>query len=154
IKDKLFIYVNAEQTEREGGGTTASRTASQSGRNWVDYDYKFPRWLAKVDWHITDNHMLEFTGVSDVTKYDERGYEFDYDTLSRVGERPGGTLERDDSKLYIGKYTGYLTDNLALSALYGRQQIDHTNSPFNYDPNCPRISAPAAARAPGLEYTT
>ena len=56
--------------------------------------------------------------------------------------------------MYIGKYTGYLTDDLTLSILYGRNKIDHTAKVPGYDPNCPRISAGAAARVPGLEYTT
>ena len=41
--------------------------------------------------------------------------------------------------MYVGKYTGYITDALTVSALYGQQRLDHVQSPFGYDPNCPLV---------------
>lgn len=153
VKDTLFIYANAELTQKDGHGVRAASGASQSGGGWINYGNDYPRWTAKVDWHINDDHLLEFTAISDVWKYNEKGYFFDYDTLTHDSEQIGGIDSKDDQRLYIGKYTGYLTEDLTLSAMWGKLTEDHTNSPWKYDPDCPRISAGAAARIPGLNYT-
>ncbi|MFI8571435.1 TonB-dependent receptor domain-containing protein [Stenotrophomonas bentonitica] len=151
VKDKLFIYANVEVTKREGAGVASTSQAAATTTNaWQEYSYEYPRWAAKIDWNITDNHLLEFTGISDVTKYDSAGYTFNYADFTHGNEQNAGTSNEDKSKLYIGKYTGYLTDDLTVSALYGTQKIDHSQNPWGYDPACPRTSAVATARAPGI----
>jgi len=151
VPDKLFIYADVEMTKREGQGVGAS-TASAPGtaNGYQEFGYEYPRWAAKIDWNITDNHLIEFTGISDVSEYNSTGYAFDYATMTPVGEQNAGVHEKDDSKLYIAKYTGWLTDDLTVSALYGRQKIEHTQSPWGYDPACPRTSSSASARVPGI----
>lgn len=153
IKDRLFIYANAELTRQEGAGVavTSAATPGTPG-GWSEYKYDYPRWAAKVDWNINDNNILEFTGISDVQKYDSNGYTFDYSDFSHGDEQNAGTTTKDDSKLYIAKYTGYLTDDLTLSVLYGQEKTTHDYARFNYDPSCPSISASQAARAPGFNY--
>ncbi|MEL5920813.1 hypothetical protein, partial [Stenotrophomonas maltophilia] len=68
---------------------------------------------------ITDTHLLELTGVSDVTKYDSDGYTYDYATGTPGTVQNAGTYNEDKARLYVGTYTGYLTDDLTSSALYG-----------------------------------
>ena len=151
IKDRLFVYADLEITRREGTAVAStSQTAADATNAWREYRYAYPRWAAKVDWNITDNHVLEFTGVSDVTRYDSTGYTFDYADFSHGSEQNAGTRNEDSSRLHIGKYTGYLTDNLTVSALYGTQKIEHSSAPWRYDPSCPRTSSSAAARHPGI----
>ncbi len=154
VQDKLFFFVNGEFVKTEGNSVRYATNASAAnlGRGWNDYSYEYPRWTAKIDWNITDNHVIELTGVSDVTKYDAEYYAFDYSDFSHGDVQTGGIGTKEDAKLYIGKYTGYLTDNLTLSALYGQQKVEHSQDLFNYDPNCPYISAGATARAPGFNY--
>ncbi len=156
IKDRLFFYGDVEMAKTEGTSVRYATNASAANQRngWNQYTYEYPRWMAKVDWNITDNHVLELTGVSDVTKYDADYYQFNYADFSHGTTQNGGVETKDDAKLYIGKYTGYLTDSLTLSALYGRQKIEHSQDLYNYDPSCPYISASTTAQAPGLTYTS
>ncbi|MGF6711226.1 outer membrane receptor protein involved in Fe transport [Luteibacter sp. W1I16] len=160
IKDKLFFYIDAEMNRREGTGIAANPTAGaitsvSAGRTgWNDYDYKIPRWVAKVDWNITDDHHLELTGVSDKTEYTSRTYGFNYATQTHGETQNGGVYTKDGGDLYIGKYTGYITDNFTVSALYGTQKTNHVQQPYNYNPACPLVTVANNAAAPGLNYTT
>lgn len=161
IKDTLFFYVDAEMNRREGAGvqgntTAGAITSATVGRNgWNEYQYKIPRWLAKIDWNITDDHHLELTGASDKTEYTSKTYGFSYATLGHGDTQNGGTYTKDGGDLYVGKYTGYITDNFTVSALYGQQQVDHIQLPYQYNPNCPLISiSTAASRAPGINYNS
>jgi outer membrane receptor protein involved in Fe transport len=154
IKDRLFFYVDAEMN-RQSGNSVASFSNSSAGVNktgWNDYTYKIPRWAGKIDWNITDNHIVELTGVSDKTEYDSSRYSFTYPTTTHGTTRNGGVYTKDGGDLYIAKYTGYLTESLTVSALYGQQKLDHVQTPVGYDPSCPYISSSTTSQAPGLTY--
>lgn len=154
VKDRLFVYAEAEGIRTDGQSIRAERTSTPATlRNgWSEYRNDLTRWALKLDWNITDDHLLEFTGVSDLRENDYDYYSYDYATFSHGRIQNGGQESRDDARLYVGKYTGYLTENITVSALYGRQKITHERSPFNYDPDCPFISAGASARVPGVDY--
>jgi hypothetical protein len=132
IKDKLFFYGAGEMSKTGGGTTLGTITAPNIN---VD-DFKATRWLAKIDWNITDSHILEFTGLGDDGQTETQIYSTpDYATgvdrellgsryrknTGVAGSTPGGTV-------YIGKYTGYLTDNLTVNALYGKSKSEHSDS--------------------------
>ncbi len=155
IQDRLFFYLDAEMNRQEGASvlsySNSALAASRIGYN--DYSYKMPRWTAKIDWNITDNHIVEFTGVSDKTQYESARSAMDYSTLSH-GSKTGGVYTKEGGDLYIGKYTGYITDDLTVSALYGTQKINHVQLNDGYDPNCPYISAGSTAQVKGLTYGT
>ena len=161
IKDRLFVYANFETTKREGSEVLSGRydlqnsAAAQTG--WREYRFNQPRWTTKIDWNITDNHLLEVTGVQDRTTTESSRSDYFYSTLTHNTIPRTVTTTDDNARLYVAKYTGYLTDALTVSALYGRQDISHNNSlPTGYDPSCPRISVPSTAfqRAPGFVYNT
>ena len=160
IKDKLFFYVDAEMNRREGAGIAANPTAgaitSVAGRTngWNEYTYKIPRWVAKIDWNITDDHHIELTGLSDKSEYTSETYAFSYPTLKHGTTQNGGVYTKDGGDLYVGKYTGYITDNFTVSALYGTQKVNHVQTPYNYNPDCPLVTVANNANAPGLNYTT
>jgi len=132
IKDRLFIYATGEW-EQDTFNQNQSITASPRTAYISDKD-KSPRWLTKIDWNINDSNLLEFTGISDKTGTDRSRYSFDYDTLSHGTQKNGGYRYKDGGETYIGKYTGYLTDSLTLSALYGTQKVLHYSAPGGYDP--------------------
>lgn len=138
VKDRLFVYASAEYTDRDVE-TVSARTAVASTAA-TDASIKVPRWLAKLDWNISDNHLLEFTGISDKTEEDDSYYAYSYDTLERGDVKNGGYYYEDGGELFIGKYTGYLSDNLTLTALYGQQQQDHIATPWGYDPSLVYVS--------------
>ena len=143
IKDRLFIYANAEQsqtdqeTSRVSGNLTGKTTAGVSAisatnraQAWGVTKFTDPRWTVKLDWNIKDDHILEFTGIQDNSKVDASYYGFDYDTNERNDVFYSGSLTETNARLYIGKYTGYLTDDLSISAMWGQQEIDILPNPM------------------------
>ncbi len=143
VKDKLFFYGAADLTDSRAH-TTTSIVAPQRSTD----DIKAMKWLVKVNWNITDNHLLELTGISDKTDVDKSIYRYDYaqgvatsylgtdktkNFDSGPGSQPGGDV-------YIGRYTGYITDDLTVNALYGKSKTDHVrNLGYASNPNCPWI---------------
>lgn len=156
VKDRLFVFANAERQKTDGhSNSTNYFGVSGSPTGWNDYSYTYPRWTAKVDWYITDDHLLELTGVQDRRKYETYKSSWDNATLSHGNEQEAkGNFTDDDARLYVAKYTGYLTDNLTLSALYGTQKIKHGSTAAGLGPaNCAYFAPPANAnKAPGLTY--
>lgn len=142
IKDRLFVYAAAEMTEQNSDGVLARPGSPTSG--YQRSYYEIPRWVGKLDWNITDNHILELTAVSDVTKQTVDYFPFTYrggtDEVTRGTEKTGGYYYEDGGELYIAKYTGYITGNLVLSALYGQQKQDHISLPYAYDPSVVYVS--------------
>ncbi|MET0618566.1 MAG: TonB-dependent receptor, partial [Luteibacter sp.] len=142
IKDKLFLYATGDFIKTDGfrRGSTAAATDT-------NYVTKTNRYLAKIDWNITDNHLLELTGFSDKTTENSRIHSYNYATGQRgaylgtidtknygtAGATPGGDV-------YIGKYTGYLTDNLTVNALYGNSTSKHVQSVDSVGGDCPMIT--------------
>jgi hypothetical protein len=129
IKDKLFFFGAAEAIKSENNTYTLSKNTTRSYNT-----NKTNRWLAKVDWNITDNHIIELTGLSDTasTYADQFVYDGVHDiqyghkgwrsqkNQGTAGSSPGG-------QVYVGRYTGYITDNLTVDALYGKERTDHVD---------------------------
>jgi hypothetical protein len=120
IKDRLFAYglVTWGYQEADNWGNVVSPTNASD-------EVKTPTWLVKLDWNITDSHILEFTAFSDEQETDSDVY----------GNRPGiverGALIGTDFREqggdnYILKYTGYLTDTFTLSALAGHGEFSRS----------------------------
>lgn len=155
VPDRLFIRVDVEMERTDGHQVNGFRLDDPDNFNgYSNYTRDQPRWSAKVDWNISDKHVLEFTAVSDVRKYMSDGYTYNYDENSHGNEKDSGDDNKDASRLYIARYTGYLTDNLTISALYGQQKITHQTNPFGYDPSCPGIYVvDPSATLPQFDYT-
>lgn len=135
FKDRLFFFLAAEKADSDGIRIAPNRDSSNGNTGgYTDYEYEQKRWYAKIDWQITDNHLLELTGASD--EYETGGKTYKYDYLNR--ER--GAYYTDESKneagptLYSAKYTGYFGDNITVTALYGQLKTPDKLTPFNYDP--------------------
>jgi len=112
IKDKLFAFGLVEQpynTSDTYSQNTSLRSTDQT-----------PNGLLKIDFAPHEDHLLEFTSIRNrrVTQLTDwtssRPYSTSHDgngVMSR--ETEGGTVS-------IFKYTGYLTDNLTVSAMAGK----------------------------------
>ena len=124
IKDRLFAYGLVQYTKIDNNlalpGTAAGKTSSDINTQ--------PKWLLKMDWNISDNHILEFTGISD-----KREIETDYYKTTVTGGIPargaytGTEYSEFGGNTYIGKYTGYLSDNFTLSVLAGTTESARGN---------------------------
>ncbi|AKO03632.1 TonB-dependent receptor [Xanthomonas oryzae pv. oryzicola] len=134
IQDKLFFFLAAEQVNSDGVRVGTNRD-TDNGRTGglTDDDYKQKRWYAKVDWNITDNHLIEVTGASDVAETNGSIYRYDYLARRRGAYFTNESTWKTGPTLFTGKYTGYLGDNLTVTALYGKMRTPDELTPFNYD---------------------
>lgn len=163
IKDKLFMFVALEQTDKDTSGVTplaqGERLSTSLTRNgWRTTDTKIERYMAKIDWNVTDNHRFEFTSLGDTPEVNDADEGYDYATgkhngvvTSRVKKT---NVDNNGGKTNMLKYTGNLTDDLTLTGLFGRTNSVHKYEPEGYDPTQVLYSvvAPSNARAPGLSY--
>lgn len=158
IKDKLFMFVSAEMNETQQNYVNYTRTSGSNALyGWRDRDTKVSRYMAKVDWNITDEHRLEFTTLGDSPEQTIRDYSFDYATRTHGYVRNAGSrLKNIDSNGGITnmvKYTGNLTPDLTLTALYGRTESKHENDFTGYNPAIFSTTSDPSVRAPGFVYS-
>jgi len=138
IKDRLFAYGLVQY-----GKTSNDTFTSRFGSVNLDSSSKRPQWLAKVDWQITDNHSLELTAFSDKRKFSDDYYSAVFtdsttdpvtgrvtvgtDPTTVFGTYKGTDFNEAGGESWVAKYTGYLTDNFTLSALYGHGEFSRSN---------------------------
>ncbi|MBP3984347.1 TonB-dependent receptor [Pseudoxanthomonas helianthi] len=151
LPDRLFFFLAAEQADSDGVRIVPNRDADAGelnhgiGNGYTDYEYKQQRWYAKLDWYITDDHLLEFTGASDEYETSGKIYSYDYVSRARGAYSIDENVNKAGPTLYSAKYTGYFGDNVTLSALYGRMTAPDKVDYFNYDPaNGPFIDGTGA----------
>ncbi|MBA8680398.1 TonB-dependent receptor [Stenotrophomonas tumulicola] len=126
IEDRLFIHLAAE-TDKTDGVSTNSVAAAQQARD--NYSIDTPKFYGKIDWNINDSNTLEYTRVQNTDRQSGYYTAFDYDTLSegeRTGTYPNTTKVKDDYDIF--KFTSYLTDDLTLSAVWGRSKQSNLES--------------------------
>jgi hypothetical protein len=158
IKDKLFMFVSAEMNDTQQNYVNYARTSGSNALyGWRDRDSKVQRYMAKVDWNITDDHRIEFTALGDSPEQSIHDYSFDYATRTHgYVANASSQLKNVDSNGGITnmvKYTGNLTPDLTLTALYGRTESKHENGFTGYDPTIYSTSSDPSVRAPGLVYS-
>ncbi|MGN7831905.1 TonB-dependent receptor [Pseudoxanthomonas sp. 22568] len=112
IKDRLFFFALVEGRGDQDdvyGTETSYRDRNNS-----------PTGMLKLDWYITDDHLLEFTGIYNKTKTKRTTYSYSSGKYVGVHQDKNSDLEFENGgKVGILKYTGYLTDNFTLSAQAG-----------------------------------
>lgn len=115
IKDRLFFFIAAEQTRSDNRSVSsepgAVDTRSKNKENNI---------YTKLDWNITDSHILEFTQIADTQRNGEGTQDyFDGDTRQDTGYIGKNDINKYSTSASIAQYTGYLTDDLTLGVLYG-----------------------------------
>ena len=131
IKDRLFVFAlyQGEKTDTderfEGGSATVKADT--------------PQGLVKLDWTITDNHTLEFTAFRDNHETNIVNYARAPGDLGIGGGTENGrAYAKTGGENYILKWTGYLTEDFTLSALYGRGEYSRGASDTN-SADCPVV---------------
>ncbi len=134
IEDRLFVFALLEGVddswERFGRTTSNSNTSDK------------PNGMVKVDWNITDDHILEFTHIineqeTKTKSYNNRANEY---YTGAHGDLYETYTTRNGGDVSIARYTGHITDDFTLSAQYGE-----LNNEDNYVPgghigsDCPRV---------------
>jgi outer membrane receptor protein involved in Fe transport len=135
IKDKLFIF-GAYEVERQQGSSIGSLDSPYK----TNYQYRDPRWYAKIDWNINDSNILEITGASDKTSYRGSQYRYDYDTMQSGSFYGYPARTKQGGDMGVAKYTGYITDDLTISAMYGKMRLNSHTDYLNYNPDVAYVS--------------
>ncbi|UPG86466.1 TonB-dependent receptor [Luteibacter aegosomatis] len=135
IKDKLFFFVAGEFEKQN------RRTLNDVGSNTPEQknDYRSPRWYGKLDWNINDSNILEVTGASDKRESSGTRYNYDFNNRQVLNAIGPDNNKKTGGDLYIAKYTSYITDNLTVSALYGKMDSKNYDQPSGNDPTLARI---------------
>ncbi len=135
IKDKLFMFAVVE-----GKRDSEHRFRGANSNTFVDTT---PNGMIKLDFTPTDKHRLEFTGITNKKVIDVTDYKNPLDSqyaTNHIGTGADSKLTSGGHTL-IGKYTGYLTDSLTLSALVGRveDRVEKTTGARVADQSCPVV---------------
>jgi hypothetical protein len=128
-KDHIFFYgiyqFRDEQTEN---WTTSQRLLDTADD---------PFWLAKLDFKITDNHLIEGSYWTDQNDVIEETFN-DADTVTGdKGTSIGTTTYENGGENYVIKYTGYWSDTFTASALYGDGKYARTTA--GAGDSCPAV---------------
>ncbi|MFD1217451.1 TonB-dependent receptor [Microbulbifer celer] len=124
IQDKLFGFVSFE-TEMEESQNSPYADGTPRVTDWDSENNKV---YAKLDWYITEDHLLEYTYMGE-EEIDEGSFNaWDFETSTRgeaLDSAPNSTHNR--SEFSILNYTGYLTNDLTLTAMYGHGSFSYKN---------------------------
>lgn len=141
IKDRLFVFGLIE---------TRNNTTDNYGQEFsTEERNRSPNGMLKLDWNITDNHIVELTGIYNKSKVKTKLYENAAEYSTSHDGTPTESVFESGGRVYIGKYTGYLTDNLTVSAQYGKVE-NLTGKTIGGDTAA--ALCPAVYDAPGLVY--
>ncbi|HEY4292178.1 TonB-dependent receptor [Luteibacter sp.] len=141
IANRLYLFAAAEQDTTRGDTTATnadpSNPSAQSSR--LHYKNKTPKWYGKINWNITDNNILEFTGIHSEQSGSGQNANFNYADLGTNGQSVPSVFTKTGGTAYIGKLTSYIADNLTLTALWGRMRLHDYSAPAGYDPSLPYL---------------
>src|SRR5690606_26363226 len=73
VEDKLFLFAMYEQRDSNSSYTNAA------GNSWTRSGGNNGFWGTKLDWNITDNHLLEMLAFSDESSGDTSTYAYNWD---------------------------------------------------------------------------
>ncbi len=137
VRDKLFLFAAAQFTKKEG-----STVGSVTSPNKLQWQRDEPEYYLKLDWNLNDSNILEFTGARTSRSYAGQYYDYDYATFTEGAFQSYDTYTKDTDELWMAKYTSYITDNLTLTAMYGKLHHTYYNNTPGYDPTYPHIYDP------------
>ncbi len=124
IQDRLFAYALVQYGDTDNSTFFGSRTGTPQN---TTQSSESPNWLVKLDWNISDNHLVELTGMSDSRDFETDYYRSTGANRTERGAYLGTEYDERGGDTAILRYTGYLTDNFTLSALYGHGEASRSN---------------------------
>ena len=112
VQDKLFMFAMYEQRDSNARYTNAS--GSSLTRSGGDNGF----WGTKLDWNISDDHLLELLAFSDESSNDTSTYAYAWDD-GTIGASSGDRSTESGGKSGSITYTGRFGDNFTAKAMYG-----------------------------------
>lgn len=166
IKDKLFMFLSAETTKRDTEGTDSVngiRVGGSKDAGWNVSKRTVDRYFGKFDWNITDDHRLELSLIGDTPEVKTNYYDYTYPSPSvnpyghgvTTGKLASSKTEKNvndnGAEVQILKYTGNITSDFTVQALYGQSKSKHINEFAGYNPTLFGTTF-SGAQAPGINY--
>jgi outer membrane receptor for ferrienterochelin and colicin len=138
LRDRLFFFALYEERDYNKLNT------NDSGTNFQDGVADDAFWGAKIDWQISDSHLLELLAFSDENERVTDTFAY---TLSsnQKGAFQGKSFNESGGMNWATTYTGYLTDNFTVKALYGENERDAAIA-ADTDLECSRVQDRRANR--------
>lgn len=118
VEDKLFFFGLVNFKDRVSDFATAGQSYERDASDVL--------FAGKLDWYITQNHIIEFTGWDNSSELESSKYAYNAEQ-DEQGELYGDYVLDRGGKSYAAQYTGILTDDLTLSVLYGVNEATYTN---------------------------
>lgn len=131
VKDKLLIYATYAARDYIRENFTTSQFNDDTDED--------PFWGAKIDWYISDDHSLEVTAFSDKHTTIQKQFAYDSATNTIGAQKENNAVFDRGGDVTIVKYTGHITDNFSVSALYGTSEYDINTGGGEADAVCPTI---------------
>ena len=110
IEDTLFFY--GLYNPQSGDGSSESDTA------YHETEWSRDMWFAKLDWEITEDHSLSAMAFDNGATSSDKEWRKTDGEFDRSDE-PGISRAKSGGLVWNLQYTGYLTDDLTMSAMYG-----------------------------------
>ncbi len=141
ITDKLFMFIAVDRTVSNNGATNSETNTTLKRDGWNDFHNNNQRYVAKFDWNINDDHRLEWTSLGDDSKIRSRTYGYTQETGTHNDVKfsesnstnASGPKTGAGSSINTLKYTGQLSNNLTLTAVYGENRATRGTSYENYN---------------------
>lgn len=121
VEDKLFVFGLVEGRVIEGDDYNAVTSSH--------YENTSPKYIVRLDWNITDDHILTATAINNRTVEENQAYANPVDPndpqgrqlafTGRHGEKTDYTEVESGGEISIFKYTGHITDDITISAMRG-----------------------------------
>jgi hypothetical protein len=168
VEDKLFLFVAVErignQDKLQVQAASAYPASGFLDNGWGERKNTNDRYFAKFDWNLTKNHVLELSLLGDKYKREETVSGYNVLTGEKNGitkstatfvNDPLGNTNGVGGTAQILKYTGYLNDDLTVTALVGKSESPHINTygGVNVFSTTPQVRADTSTRYPGFTYT-
>lgn len=159
VNDKLFFFVAVDQTKTDTAYVNRTPQSAQLlSSGWADQTDKNNRYLAKFDWYVGENHQLEATFLGDNYKTTQDFSAYSYATgqkgnyvYSEYSKNLANVTPAVGGEAQVIKYTGTITDDLVITALYGQSQSKHTDS-YSFSPTDASFGWTTTGRNPTLTY--
>ncbi|HEX7324056.1 MAG TPA: Oar protein [Rhodanobacteraceae bacterium] len=133
IKDHLFFYLGIEKANDNGRSV-----GSVQGKTMTYFKSHDPKTYLKLNWNINSSNFLTLTAFQDQMKAWDWTYNYDYKNFQTTTFRSIPPSSKTSFLDWVANYTSYITDNLTLHAMFGKQHGEYyqvTPAYPGFDPN-------------------
>ncbi|HVK51616.1 MAG TPA: TonB-dependent receptor [Pseudoxanthomonas sp.] len=143
VKDKLFLFAMYEDRNNRAKYTNNFGTTLTKGEANDGF------WGTKLDWNITDNHLIEMLAFNDESTVEQQLYGYDFDSYT-LGDPGVSTTIDGGGQNWSATYTGHFGDNFVAKAMYG---LNNRNSftRSNVDELCSRVTYDGSSYGPYVD---